>query len=158
MDAPNTHDDFYRRLRARVKDWASRKDLGDGKWMEYVLAAPDLFYLLVRLSLDGRVPFQQKVQLGLVVAYFISPIDLIPDFVPVAGMLDDIALAAYVLNGMLTDVDPAVVREHWAGEGDILQLIQRILSTADEMLGSGLWKRLKRLTGKGGGSGRGKGK
>ncbi|MBD3241385.1 MAG: DUF1232 domain-containing protein, partial [Chitinivibrionales bacterium] len=127
MSTTTRHDDFYLRLRARVKGWAAGHTVGETKWLEYVLAAPDLFYLLVRLTLDGDVPLQHKAMLAVAVAYFVSPIDLIPDFIPIAGMLDDISLAAYVLNKLLNDVDPEVVRRHWAGEGDILGLISRIL-------------------------------
>jgi uncharacterized membrane protein YkvA (DUF1232 family) len=156
MGKQDTHDDFYRKLRQRVKDWAVKPGQGEGKWMEYVLAAPDLFHLLVKLTLDKDVPFQRKVQLGIVIAYFVSPIDLIPDFIPVAGILDDISLAAWVLNGMLRDIDPEVIRRNWAGDGDVLELIQKVVSKADEMLGSGLWKKIKKLVGSGN-SGKGSG-
>lgn len=59
------------------------------------------------------------------------------------GYVDDISLAAYVLNQIVNNTDPEVVRRHWAGEGDVLELTQRILAKADEMVGSGLWQKLK---------------
>jgi uncharacterized membrane protein YkvA (DUF1232 family) len=145
MTTTQAHDDFYRTLRARAKGWAEKHTGRNARWMEYVLAAPDLFHLLVKLTLDEDVPLQHKVKLGISIAYFVSPIDLIPDFIPVAGMLDDISLAAYVLNGLLNDVDPVVIQRNWAGDGDVLALIRSILGTADRMLGSGLWKRVKGL-------------
>jgi len=54
-------------------------------------------------------------------------------------------LAAYVLNQIVNKTDPDVINRHWAGEGDVLDLIQRILSKADEMVGSGLWLKLKNM-------------
>ncbi len=143
MHTTTPYDDFYIRLRARVKGWAADRTAGRTEWLEYVLAAPDLFHLLVRLTLDRDVPLQHKAMLGVAVAYFVSPIDLIPDFIPIAGILDDVSLAAYVLNGMLNDVDPAVVRRHWAGEGDVLALVRRVMSEANNMIGGGLWRKIR---------------
>ena len=56
---------------------------------------------------------------------------------------DDIALAAFVLNGLLNRTDPEILREHWPGEDDALQVIQQILHVADRMVGKGLWNKLK---------------
>ena len=61
------------------------------------------------------------------------------------GYADDVSLAAYVLNQIVNKTDPEVIKRHWAGEGDVLELIQRILERADEMVGSGLWQKLRDL-------------
>jgi uncharacterized membrane protein YkvA (DUF1232 family) len=152
------HEDFYKRLRRRIRQWEKTQTGRESRWMEYVMAAPDLFHLLCRLSLDKEVPAEHKAKLALAIVYFISPIDLIPDFIPVGGMLDDVALAAYVLNGLLNDVEPEVLYRHWAGDGDVLGLIQRILEAADRMIGKGLWHRVRGMVGgRGGGHGRGRG-
>jgi hypothetical protein len=47
----------------------------------------------------------------------------------------------------LQDVDSAIVMEHWKGDTDLLELVRRIISTADQMLGSGLWKKLTSMFG-----------
>ena len=60
-----------------------------------------------------------------------------------AGYVDDVALAAYVLNSVVKSVDPAVLNEHWAGDGDVLKTVQEILRVADGLVGSGMWKRIK---------------
>jgi uncharacterized membrane protein YkvA (DUF1232 family) len=101
-------------------------------------------HLLCRLTLDGQVPVSEKAKLAAAIAYFISPLDLIPEAIagPV-GYIDDVVLAAYVLNGIINKTDPSVVRGHWAGSGDILELIMQVLKITDELVGSGLWKRLK---------------
>ena len=57
--------------------------------------------------------------------------------------MDDIALAAYVLNRLINAGHGELAREHWAGDGDVLEVIQYVLAKADDMIGSGLWKRLK---------------
>ena len=62
-----------------------------------------------------------------------------------AGYIDDIALAAYVLNSILNCVGPEVLEEHWAGDGDVLWNIQEVLRVADELIGSGMWTKIRKL-------------
>jgi uncharacterized membrane protein YkvA (DUF1232 family) len=86
------------------------------------------------------------VLLGSAVAYFILPFDLIPEaIVGPIGYLDDLVFAAYVLNKVLTDTDPAVLREHWSGKGDVLDTIQRVLNAADTLVETKVAARLKKL-------------
>jgi uncharacterized membrane protein YkvA (DUF1232 family) len=61
---------------------------------------------------------------------------------PVA-YVDDIALAAYVLNSIINNSGPDIVRKHWVGDEDVLEVIRAILKIADQMIGSGLWDKLK---------------
>ena len=141
--------DYYQRLRGQIHDWLQSDEGKSQQWAEYLLFAPDLFHLLWKLSADPDVPAADKAKLAGVIAYFISPIDLIPEaiFGPI-GYVDDIALAAYVLNGMLNHTDPEVLRKHWAGETDILEVIKRILAVADRMMSAKILGKLKRLIGK----------
>jgi len=135
--------DFYQKLRERVNTWAAREGK-DSTILKYVLMAPDFFHLLCKLLLDPRVPGREKAKIGAAVAYFISPIDVIPEgLVGPVGYVDDVALAAYVLNSVVKSVDPAVLNEHWAGDGDVLKTVQEILRVADGLVGSGMWKRIK---------------
>jgi len=137
---------YYQELRNKFKSWIQTKEGRDHKWSEYLLAAPDLFHLLCKLSIDKDVPVKEKAKLAGVIAYFVSPIDLVPEaIVGPIGYIDDISLAAYVLNQIVNNTDPEVVKRHWAGEGDVLELIQRILERADEMIGSGLWAKIKNM-------------
>ncbi len=137
---------YYQELRNKFKSWIQTKEGRDHKWSEYLLAAPDLFHLLCKLSIDKDVPVKEKAKLAGVIAYFVSPIDLVPEaIVGPIGYIDDISLAAYVLNQIVNNTDPEVIKRHWAGEGDVLELIQRILERADEMIGSGLWTKLKNM-------------
>src|SRR5262249_25584526 len=77
-------------------------------------------------------------------AYFISPVDLLPEaFLGPAGYVDDVALAAYALYRLINAGHGEVAKELWAGDGDLLVAIQQVLDVADQALGSGLWERLR---------------
>lgn len=144
---PSAQRDFYRRLRARIDAWAAEHGR-TGRRAQVLLAAPDLFHLLCRLGVDPRVPRGEKARLAGAIAYFVSPIDLLPEALlgPI-GYLDDVALAALVLNRLLNRTPLAVVQEHWAGRDDVLLVIQQVLAMGDELLGQRLWGRLRRLVG-----------
>ncbi|MEO0445330.1 MAG: YkvA family protein [Verrucomicrobiota bacterium] len=142
------HEGFYRELRAKMLQWAETKAGGNHPWMNYLLLAPDLFHLLLNLAADRNVPGQQKLMLGGVITYFVLPIDLFPEgiFGPV-GFLDDVALASFALHQMMNLVDPETVRRHWAGELDSLEKAREVALRADELLGSGLVRRLRKQFG-----------
>lgn len=115
------------------------------RFREILLVGPDLLYLAICLLGDPDVPLRIKLRLGAAVAYFISPIDLLPEALlgPI-GYADDIAILAWVLNGMLNQINPDVILRHWAGESSLLVTIQKAIASADKLLGSGLIRRLKK--------------
>jgi uncharacterized membrane protein YkvA (DUF1232 family) len=76
---------------------------------------PDCVVLMRRLLRDPRVPRRTKVALWLLIGYLLFPVDLVPDFIPVAGHLDDAILVALVLRSFLRAGGAALVREHWPG-------------------------------------------
>lgn len=137
------YEDFYQKLRKKVMTWLKSQGGQDNKWASYLIAAPDLFYLLFKLVMDKEVKNDQKVKLIFALTYFISPFDLLPEAVlGVVGYLDDIALTAYVLNDFMLKTDDTLIRKYWLGEGDVLELIKKIIATTDEMIGSGLYRKL----------------
>mgnify|MGYP002639722300 CR=1 FL=1 len=138
--------DFYQKMRADIRTWLQTKTGGSSQWSEYVLLAPDLFHLLAKLAMDKDVPANEKAKIAGALAYFISPIDLIPEalFGPL-GYLDDVALAAYVINSVMKNCEAELVTRHWAGEKDILELVQQIVDVAADMLGNKIWDKLKNL-------------
>jgi uncharacterized membrane protein YkvA (DUF1232 family) len=87
---------------------------------------PDCVVLFKRLLGDPAMPRGRKVLLALMVAYLAMPIDLIPDFIPVAGQLDDAILVALVLRGVLRAGGPDLVRRHWPGPEGSLRVILRL--------------------------------
>jgi uncharacterized membrane protein YkvA (DUF1232 family) len=96
---------------------------------------PDLIRLLRRLALDGRLPRGVRIRLGLLIAYLASPIDLIPDFIPVLGYADDAVIVALALRSVTRHAGPDAVQRHWPGTPDGLRVIQRlagISQAADE--------------------------
>jgi uncharacterized membrane protein YkvA (DUF1232 family) len=135
--------DFYQELRQKINKWAEGKGKGD-KYLPYILAAPDFFYVLVKLLLDERVPVKEKAFLGVAIAYFIAPFEIIPEgiFGPV-GYADDVVIAVWVLNRIINEVGKDIVLEYWPGEQNMLELIQNILAQADQWLGKGAYKKLK---------------
>lgn len=95
-----------------------------GTLRELVLFLPHFVVLLKRLLTDPRVPLRSKLLFGGTLVYLVSPIDVIPDFVPGLGQLDDVVLAVIALHSILNRVDPAVIREHWGGDGEIIELVR----------------------------------
>lgn len=144
MSEEQRREDFYQALRVRISDWLASKGKGF-KHAQLLLLAPDLFHLLTRLMLDSRIPAAEKAGLGAAIAYFISPIDLLPEALlgPI-GYIDDVALAAYAINRLINAGHGAVAKELWAGDGDLLASVQRILEVADQAIGSGVWERVKK--------------
>jgi uncharacterized membrane protein YkvA (DUF1232 family) len=86
---------------------------------------PDCVVLVRRLLRDPRVPRRRKLALVLLTAYLLLPFDLVPDFIPVAGQLDDAILVALVLRALVRGGGEPLVREHWPGPERSLALIWR---------------------------------
>ena len=91
---------------------------------------PDCVVLFRRLLGDPRVPRSTKVMLVPAIAYLASPIDLIPDFIPVVGYLDDAVVLAWAIRTIVRAAGPIVVREHWPGPARSLATLLR-LATMD---------------------------
>lgn len=123
---------FYDRLRAIVieKEYAVGSGIRD-----LLLLLPDLTVLLFRLVKDSRVPVGAKVIAGFGVAYILSPIDLMPEFLfgPI-GLIDDLFVVVTVLSRLMKSVHPDIVREHWSGQGDALDAITRVTTWADTQI------------------------
>ncbi|MGH2811479.1 MAG: YkvA family protein [Actinomycetota bacterium] len=110
-----------------------------GEWLK---AFPNMGKLLVRLARDPRVPRRNKFVLGAVGAYLILPFDLIPDWMPGFGHLDDLALFVVALDGLLNRVPEEVLEEHWDGDPAVLDTIRRGLATATDMIPGRIKRRL----------------
>jgi uncharacterized membrane protein YkvA (DUF1232 family) len=91
---------------------------------------PDCIVLVKRLLGDPRVPRRRKLLLGLLVAYLALPVDLVPDFIPVAGQLDDAVIVAVVLRVILRSGAAELLREHWPGPERSLALVRALSSTS----------------------------
>ena len=87
---------------------------------------PDCIVLCRRLAADRRVSRRVKLLLAALSGYLALPIDLVPDFIPVAGQLDDAIIVALVLRSILRAGGPQLLREHWPGPPASLNAISRL--------------------------------
>lgn len=88
-----------------------------------LLFIPNMLLLCARLLRDSRVPATEKALLAGAIVYAIVPFDLIPDMIPFVGQIDDAYLIALTLLRLMERTDPRVVREHWSGGGDVVELV-----------------------------------
>lgn len=88
---------------------------------------PDCIVLFKRLLADPRVPRRQKLLVGALTGYLAMPIDLVPDFIPVAGQLDDAIVVAFVLRHVLRTAGDSLLGEHWPGPQSSLDVIRRLV-------------------------------
>jgi uncharacterized membrane protein YkvA (DUF1232 family) len=90
---------------------------------ELATLIPNLLVLFKELFGDPRVSRSSKVLLGVAVVWLLSPIDLVPEFIPIAGPLDDAIVAALVLRYVLRHTDRSVLTEHWRGDAGTLAVL-----------------------------------
>jgi uncharacterized membrane protein YkvA (DUF1232 family) len=86
---------------------------------------PDCVVLFRRLLADDRIARRHKVVLVVLVAYLVMPIDLVPDFIPVAGQIDDAIVVALALRAVLRAAPPGLLQEHWPGPPASLAAVER---------------------------------
>lgn len=91
---------------------------------------PDLLTLLRRLTSDRTLPRAIRVRLLLLLLYLASPIDLVPDFIPVIGYADDAIIVALVLRSVIRKAGHAPLERHWPGTPAGLAIVQRLAGTA----------------------------
>ena len=117
---------FYDRLRSRVAAPAHGAGSTSGL-RDLALLVPDLTVLLTRLLRDPRVPRGPKLVALFGLGYVLSPVDLVPEILlgPI-GLVDDLLVLTAALSLLLNDVHPDVVRAHWSGKGDALDVVQRV--------------------------------
>lgn len=88
---------------------------------------PDTLRLVKRLATDRTIPLRTRLPVWLLLAYLVSPIDIVPDFVPVIGYADDVIISSLVLRHFVGRVGPDKLVEHWPGTADGLDTVRRVL-------------------------------
>jgi len=115
--------------------------IGSRQWDLRMIAklVPYCAVLFKRLLGDPRVSVGWKVASALALVYIAFPFDLVPDFIPVLGQLDDAIIIALVLRGLLRSAGPRLMREHWPGPTAMLVPLERFAGVAPVARGG--WQR-----------------
>lgn len=95
---------------------------------------PNMIGLCGRLLTDRRVPRAEKALFAGAIVYAVMPLDFIPDMIPFVGQIDDAYLIALTLLRLLSQTDADVVREHWRGGGDVVELAHSMAEVAPMLL------------------------
>jgi uncharacterized membrane protein YkvA (DUF1232 family) len=89
-------------------------------------ALPTIMRAIVGLATDPSLPRAAKIALGAAALYLASPIDLVPDFIPLLGYLDDLVVAAVLVDGVLNFVDRSLVLRYWPASSESLEKVARV--------------------------------
>ena len=100
------------------------------KIRNYIGLLPQFLGLLINLLRDPRVSSTDKAILGATVAYMLNPVDLVPDWVPFAGLVDDVYLVAVALLRLVLRVDEKVLKDSWKGRDDLIPLLRKVADGA----------------------------
>ncbi len=87
---------------------------------------PDVLRLLKRLATDPQLPRRIRIALLMLLAFIASPIDVIPDFIPVIGFADDVVIAVLVLRWVSRTAGADALARHWPGTPDGLEAVRRL--------------------------------
>jgi uncharacterized membrane protein YkvA (DUF1232 family) len=99
-----------------------------------LLFVPNMLLMCARLMTDSRVPATERALVAGAIVYFVIPFDLIPDMIPFVGQVDDAYLIALTLLRLMERTDPKVIREHWSGGGDVVELVGAAALVAGKFL------------------------
>jgi uncharacterized membrane protein YkvA (DUF1232 family) len=113
------------------------------KLRNILLFLPRLAALLGRLIIDPEVSAMDKALFAAAVVYLASPFDIVPDFIPILGQVDDIYLVALCLLRLMNRSGPAKLRQHWDGPEDIVQVLNTVSDLSTRYLPEGVRNRLR---------------
>jgi len=94
---------------------------------DMIRLAPDVLRLVKRLATDREIPLPSRVAVWVLLVYMVSPLDIIPDFIPVIGFADDVILVSLVLTHLVRRAGREKLAEHWPGSPEGLATIERVL-------------------------------
>jgi uncharacterized membrane protein YkvA (DUF1232 family) len=109
--------------------WTHRPD--DVGLREALRLLPDVIRLLRRLAADPTIPRGVRIRLWLLLGYLLTPIDLIPDFIPVVGYADDAIIVALALRSVARRAGGEALDRHWPGTTEGLLAIRRLAGVPD---------------------------
>lgn len=138
---------FYDNLRERILEGVEHRGgkLGENA-VKTLLLVPDVFILLVRLALDKDVPASARTLIGGALAYFILPIDLLPEaLMGVGGYVDDMVLAVAVLTHAFSGELEPYARKHWSGTEDLRKVMGDVAKTARSLMSHNVYAKLRNV-------------
>jgi len=108
---------------------------------------PAYLRLMGGLLIDPRVSALDKILLGVAIAYVVAPIDLIPDFIPFLGQVDDVFIVVLALRRLISNAGMRVIRDHWDGPIEDLHptVLQEVLLAAAFFLPRRIRRRLRKI-------------
>lgn len=104
------------------------------KLQDLVRLLPDVLRLLKRLAADSELPRRIRIALVALIAFVVSPIDLIPDAIPVIGFADDVVIVGLVLRWVSRVAGPDALARHWPGSPDGLATLCWLCGLPDPAL------------------------
>jgi uncharacterized membrane protein YkvA (DUF1232 family) len=96
--------------------------------LELARLVPDILRLVRDLVTDRSAPRGVRVSLVILLVWLISPIDLVPDFIPVLGSLDDVIVAVVILRYVRRRLGEVEMRRHWRGSDEGWALVERLVA------------------------------
>ena len=101
---------------------------------EAAAVVPQLISMVYRLLRDPSVPVRRKVLSAVALGYVVSPIDLVPDVIPVLGQIDDLIMLALAVHLLIESVPEETQAAYWDGGDDALELVRAILGWGAEFV------------------------
>jgi uncharacterized membrane protein YkvA (DUF1232 family) len=111
-----------------------RKSQLKSRMKNLLMFLPNMVMLCLKLMVDKRVPRTERALFAAAVIYAVVPFDFIPDMIPFVGQVDDLFLIALTVLRLIDRTDDMVVREHWRGGGDIVQLAEAAATIAPMLM------------------------
>ena len=106
--------------------WSAKGRFDLGALRDALRLLPDLLRLLKRLATDPTLPSGVRIRLWLLLGYLLTPIDLVPDFIPIIGYADDAIIVAIALRSVIRHSSSQAIERHWPGTPDGLAAILRL--------------------------------
>src|SRR5256885_28234 len=111
-----------------------RKSQLKSRMKNLLMFLPNMLILCAKLMVDKRVPRTERALFAAAVIYAIIPFDFIPDMIPFVGQIDDVFLISLTLLRLIDRTDDKIVREHWRGGGDVIQLAESVVTIAPMLI------------------------
>lgn len=135
---------YYNSLVKEIDDWSKQGKLEKHKWGDKVKLAPAFFKLLCELEEDPVMADTSNQMLKGGIRYFISDVDFLPEsLVGMAGYLDDVIVAAFIINEVAKEADTEYIKMYWQEKADLFPTINELLASAEKILGANLWNKIR---------------